>query len=112
MTQQTRGAGAVLDPRAGQQPKVALPVGQAMEAAGQLYMAGRLAQAERVCRQIIERRPNIPDAYNLLGVIRNAQGEAKEAVNLITKAIKLNPGAASFHANLGEIERQRGKLVG
>ncbi len=91
--------------------KVAVPVAKALEVAGQLYLAGRLVEAERVSRQIIERRPNNPDAYNLLGVILNARGDAKQAVNLIGRAIKLNPNIASYHANLGEIERQRGKAV-
>src|SRR5579863_9077128 len=78
--------------------KVAVPVAKALEAAGQLYLNGRLMQAERVCRQIIERRPNLPDAYNLLGVILNARGDAKQAVNLIGRAIKLNPNVASYYA--------------
>jgi len=47
--------------------KVAVPVATALETAGKLYLAGRLPEAERVCRQIIERRPNLPDPYNLLG---------------------------------------------
>jgi tetratricopeptide (TPR) repeat protein len=110
MTQHPGDAGTAVDP-AGAVGKVAVPVAQALEAAGQLYMAGRLVQAERVCRQIIERRPNLPDAYNLLGVVLNARGDAKQAVNLIGRAIKLNPNIASYHSNLGEIERQRGKLV-
>lgn len=115
MTQKSAGVGLA---EAGVAPdpnipvgKVAVPAAKALEAAGQLYLAGRLIPAERVCRQIIERRPNLPDAYNLLGVILNARGEPKQAVNLISQAIKLNPNIASYYSNLGEVERQRGKLV-
>ena len=115
MTQKSGGAG-LADAGAAPDPnvpagKVAVPTAKALEVAGQLYLAGRLGPAERVCRQIIERRPNLPDAYNLLGVILNARGDAKQAVNLIGRAIKLNPNIASYYSNLGEVERQRGKLV-
>ncbi len=115
MTQQSGGAGAATAGAAPAGPagpgKVAVTPAQALDQAGKLYLAGRLGPAEQVCRQVIERRPNIPDAYNLLGVILNAKGDAKQAVNLIGRAIKLNPNAPSYYSNLGEIERQRGKLV-
>jgi tetratricopeptide (TPR) repeat protein len=44
-------------------------------------------------------------------VILNAKGDAAQAVKLIGIAIKMNPGIASYHSNLGEIERQRGNLA-
>ncbi len=108
MTQPTTAPGAA-DAGAPPVGKVAVPVAKALETAGQLYLAGRLPEAERVTRQIIERRPNLPDAFNLLGVILNARGDPKQAVNLIGRAIKMSPHTASYYANLGEIERQRGK---
>jgi tetratricopeptide (TPR) repeat protein len=110
MSQQT-GAPRMADAGGPPPGKVAVPVAKALETAGKLYLGGRLAQAEQVCRQILERRPNLPDAHNLLGVVLNARGEAKDGVSAVKRAIKLNPNVASYHANLGEIERQRGKLV-
>jgi tetratricopeptide (TPR) repeat protein len=107
---QESGSAGLADPSAAP-GKVAVSLAKALETVGQLYSAGRMAQAETVCRQILERRPNLPDAYNMLGVIVNAQGDAKQAVNLVSRAIKLNPNIASYYSNLGEIERQRGKLV-
>ncbi len=91
--------------------KVAVTVPKALEAAGKLYTSGRLDQAEVVCRQILESRPNQPDAHNLLGVVLNARGDAKDGVAAIKRAIKLSPNEARYYANLGEIERQRGKLA-
>jgi tetratricopeptide (TPR) repeat protein len=91
--------------------KVAVPVKEALDRVGKLYSAGKVVEAEQVCRQIIERLPNLPDAYNILAVIRNARGDSKQAVSLLGRAIKLRPNVASFHSNLGEIERQRGRLV-
>jgi len=91
--------------------KVAVPVAEALDRVGKLYAAGKTAEAEQICRQIIERLPNLPDPYNMLAVIRNARGDPKQAVNLLSRAIKMRPDIAAFHSNLGEIERQRGRLV-
>ena len=114
MVQETGSAGLVeVGAASGQGApvgKVAVPLAKALDTVGQLYAAGRLAEAERVCNQILERRPNLADAYNILGVIRNARGDPKQAVNLIARAIKMSPNTASYYSNLGEIERQRGKL--
>jgi tetratricopeptide (TPR) repeat protein len=90
--------------------KVAVPIATALEAAGKHYLAGRLGLAEKVCRQIIERRPNNPDAHNLLGVVRSAEGDFAAAAALIGQAIALNGGIASYYANLGEVERLAGNL--
>jgi tetratricopeptide (TPR) repeat protein len=107
----TAAAGAPTQAEPGGVGKVALPVSAALDRVGKLYAAGRLAEAEQVCRQIIERLPKLADPYNMLAVIRNARGDPKQAVNLLTRAIKMRPDVASFHSNLGEIERQRGHLV-
>jgi tetratricopeptide (TPR) repeat protein len=90
--------------------KVAVPIATALETAGKLYLAGRLAEAERVCRQIIERRPGAPDAHNLLGVIRSAHGDFTGAAAMIGRAIELNAGVSSYYANLGEVQRLAGDL--
>jgi tetratricopeptide (TPR) repeat protein len=85
--------------------KVAMPIAQALEIAGQLYSQGQHERAERVCRQIIDRRPNQPDAFNVLGVILSARGDYAEAGKMIRRAVLLNAGIASYYANLGEVER-------
>lgn len=90
--------------------KVALSPAEALDAAGKLYYAGRLQQAEQICRQVISNRPTLPDAHNLLGIVRNARGDPEGAVEALRQAIRLNPSIPSYHSNLGEIERQRGNL--
>ncbi|HKT54325.1 MAG TPA: tetratricopeptide repeat protein [Caulobacteraceae bacterium] len=90
--------------------KVALSPAEALEAAGKLYLAGRYPQAEQICRQVIAGRPNMADAYNLLGVVLNARNDPQGAVDSLSRAVRLNPNVPSFYSNLGEIERQRGKL--
>ena len=114
MTQHSDAAGlggaTITANQGGAGGKVAVPVATALEAAGKLYLAGRLPEAERVCRQIIERRPNLPDPYNLLGVIFSARGDYAQAASTIGRAIKLNATIPSYYANLGEVERLAGNL--
>lgn len=93
-----------------QQGRVNITPAKAIEMAGQLYTRRQYAQAERVCRQIIESRPANSDAHNILGVSIAALGRMDEAIAVLQRAIKINDQAASYHANLGEILRQVGKL--
>ncbi len=113
MTQQSSTVG-VVGPKAAMPGvpagKVAVPIATALETAGKLYLAGRLVDAERVCRQIIERNPNVPDAYNLWGVVKSAQGDFAGAAAMIGRAIELNGATSSYCANLGEVERLAGNL--
>ncbi len=108
MAQQTGGAslaGTDVAPA-----KVGIPLAQALDSAGKLYLAGELAKAERICRQLIASRPGLPDAHNLLGVVLNGLGDPQAAVDSIGVAIRLSPRIPSYYSNLGEVERQRGNL--
>jgi type IV pilus biogenesis/stability protein PilW len=83
----------------------------AITIAGQLYGRGRYKQAENVCRQILKHKPSIADAHSILGVVLNAQGQAKEGIASLKRAVKLAPSVASYRSNLGEVQRQSGNLA-
>lgn len=83
----------------------------ALAIAGQLFNGGRYKQVENVCRQIIQSRPSTADAHSILGVALNAQGNPKEAIACLKRAIKLAPRNAAYHSNLGEVQRQSGNLA-
>jgi Tfp pilus assembly protein PilF len=93
-----------------QQGKVNVTPEKAVQMAVKLYSEGKFAQAERVCRQIIQVRADNADAHNILGVSLQAQGKGQEAVIEVERAVKLAPHAANLHANLGEVLRQNGKI--
>ena len=93
-----------------QHGRVNLSPAKAIEMAGQLYSRRQFAQAERVCRQIIDARPGNADAHNILGVTLAAAGRFKPAIAELKRAIKINQQAPSYHANLGEVLRQAGEL--
>ncbi|HSG33840.1 MAG TPA: tetratricopeptide repeat protein, partial [Sphingomonadaceae bacterium] len=50
-------------------------------------------------------------AHSILGVSLSAQGNAKEGIASLKRAIKLAPKIASYRSNLGEIQRQNGQLA-
>lgn len=84
---------------------------EALAIAGQLYGRARYKQAENVCRQVIQHKPSLADAHSILGVSLNAQGNAKEGIASLKRAVKLAPKVASYRSNLGEIQRQQGHLA-
>ncbi|MDD4556962.1 MAG: tetratricopeptide repeat protein [Alphaproteobacteria bacterium] len=65
-----------------------------------LHEDGRLIEAEKIYRKILETTPNNPDILNLLGLIAQAQGIHGEAVTLFYQAIKQISTHAPFHYNL------------
>lgn len=82
----------------------------AVARATKLYSAGRLDQAEDLCRQIIAARPLRADVHNILGVILHRKGNTVEGIKSVREAVRLNSSNPNFYANLGEMERKAGNL--
>lgn len=82
-----------------------LTVPQALQLAAQQIDNGQLPQAEAILRQILSQFPGHPEAMHLLGVLAHVAGQTSLAVELIGKAIAIQPGNAHFHANRGEMCR-------
>lgn len=87
-----------------------LTIQQAFDLALQHHQAGRLQEAEQLYRQILNAQPNHADALHLLGVIAHQTGNHAVAVELIRKAISLNPTVGSYHNNLGNALKYQGRL--
>jgi protein O-GlcNAc transferase len=83
---------------------------QAFQIALQNHQAGRLADAERLYRQILTAQPNHADALHLLGVIAHQAGRHDVAVELIRQSIAINPTNPFAYSNLGETYRAIGRL--
>jgi tetratricopeptide (TPR) repeat protein len=71
--------------------------------------SGRLAEAERVYRRILENDPDNADALHYQGVIAYNVGQNELAVALIGKAVRLAPTASSC-SNLGLAFQALGEL--
>jgi Flp pilus assembly protein TadD len=83
---------------------------QAMKLAMQQHNAGDLARAEQLYRQVLQQSPNHPDALHLLGVLAQQVGKTDAAIELIGRAIALNPSAPLYFSNLAEAYRTVGQL--
>jgi Flp pilus assembly protein TadD len=92
-----------------QQPKQ-ITVAQAIEFALSHHRAGRLDEAEACYRNILSQVPNCPDALHLLGVVASQRGRLDIAIELIQRAIALQPGTCEYHFNIAGIYRSAGKF--
>lgn len=78
---------------------------QAIKYAIELHKAGRLRKADAVYQQILHAQPAHADALHLSGLAKHQLSRHEQAYGLINKAITINPYAAQFHNNLGEVCR-------
>jgi len=86
--------------RVARPPSVDVSVPGLLRAATEHHQAGRLPQAEALYRQILQAAPNNPDALHLLGLIAHQSGKIEIAVDLISRAIRINPSGPMYY-NLG-----------
>lgn len=68
-----------------------------------LRKAGRLLDAEAVCRQILHDRPADARACHLLGMIAHDAGRYEDAVELMQRSVELAPSSADFRNNLAAL---------
>ncbi|HEY8748673.1 MAG TPA: tetratricopeptide repeat protein [Tepidisphaeraceae bacterium] len=73
------------------------------------HQAGRVAQAEAICRQILALNPNHPDALHMLGVVLYQRGRGTEAAEVFRRAVEVNPNQLNLHVNLAMILTQLGR---
>ena len=95
---QAKESGGVRHANAGQSTQAALA--QMMQTGMAHHNAGQLAQAEAICRQVLQTEPAHPDALNLLGLIAYQTGHNEDAVNLIRQAISANKRVPDYYKNL------------
>lgn len=73
------------------------------------FRQGNLAEAERLCSDVLASLPADFQAAHLLGVIRAQQGRNSEALALIGDALKTNPQAAEALLNYGTVLKALGR---
>src|SRR5579885_3653264 len=70
--------------------------------------AGRLAEAERLCRAILEADPGQGDALHLLGGLALQGGRPDLAIAPLERAAAAHPEEPVYHATLGQAYLQAG----
>jgi tetratricopeptide (TPR) repeat protein len=81
-----------------------------LQRAVRLFQAGNLRECEAECRGMLQVNPNDAEALNLLGALATRAGQAKPAIELITRAIQLSPSVAKYRTNRGEAFRALNEL--
>jgi predicted O-linked N-acetylglucosamine transferase (SPINDLY family) len=67
------------------------------------HRAGRLAQAEKMYRRVLEVQPRHAGAMHLLGLVAFQIGKLDVAVQYVEKAVSCDPFHATYRTDLGEI---------
>ena len=75
----------------------------AFEDAVQHHHHGRLPEAEKGYRQILNFAPGHPDALHLIGVARHQSGDPRAAESNIKQAIKADDRNPAYHRSLGKV---------
>ena len=83
-----------------------------MRRAGVSLAAGRLGEAEDLCRLVLERAPETAACWALLGELSRRAGDFDYATDLMNQALELQPEKAAYWCTLGEIRRENKDLDG
>lgn len=75
------------------------------------HEAGRLGEAERLYRSMLDSEPRHPDALHLLGVLLTQVGEYDQAVEKIQAALDVNRDSAQFQSSLAQVYFRTGKFA-
>ena len=73
------------------------------------HQAGRLTEAERIYRSILQVHPDHPDTNNNLSIALIGQGRLDEAAAVLRRLIAVAPDYVTAHSNLGNILFEQGK---
>ena len=83
-------------------------IAQSLSAAVGEIEAGRPKEAARLCRQVLKRQPDHPDALNLAGIAAFHCGDAERALKHLRNATARRPEHADSQNNLGNVLRMTG----
>jgi len=87
-----------------------MTIDEAVQIAYQQHQAGRLAEAERIYRQVLAQQPGHGGALCLLGALASQTGHWDAALDLIRRAVQINPDRAEAHYQMGIALQGMGRL--
>jgi tetratricopeptide (TPR) repeat protein len=76
--------------------------------ATQYEQSGRLAEAEKICKSILDQQPNNSAAWHEWSIIAARAGRPDIAAERIQRGIAIDPNNPAMHVNLGEFHRRLG----
>lgn len=75
------------------------------------FLNGQIAQAQTLCEELLEIKPDHAETLHLLGVSAFQTKNHRNAVDLIGRAIAIRPDNAVFHYNLGIVLNELKELT-
>lgn len=88
-----------------------LDISKTLQSAVSLHQSGRLAEAQLLYQQILQRNPRQSDALHFLGVLAFQSGDHNQAINFINQAIKVDPAKPLYFYNQGLVFRSQGDFI-
>jgi tetratricopeptide (TPR) repeat protein/glycosyltransferase involved in cell wall biosynthesis len=85
-------------------------VSEQLAIAQQQHQAGHFAEAEQLCRQILEQQPDHLETLHLLGMTLHKSGNLMGAIACYQNFLNLRSDEPQVHNNLGVALRAQGKL--
>ena len=87
-----------------------MTIDKKIQSAAQLHNAGRLAEAEKLYREILSHQPNHQLALHLLGLVTSKTDRLDEGLELLQRAVNLKPDSADAQNDLGNVlmRKERG----
>lgn len=85
--------------------------GRAWPLALEHYQVGRIDEAERMCRLVLDTDPREAEALHLLGAIAHRRGDHDRAIGLIEEATRIAPSRPDFLNTLGVANQALGKTA-
>lgn len=82
------------------------PQRRLMALAAEHHQAGRLQEAEQLCRQVLQKEPAHVDALRLLGLIAAGSGDLDDAEHLLRQALAGAPDHAPALFELGRVLKE------
>ncbi|HYD70464.1 tetratricopeptide repeat protein [Azospirillum sp.] len=86
-----------------------MTLADAMKLALEHHSAGRLAEAEGVCRQVLQAKPDHAGALQLLGLIASQVGRHQTAADLLGRALAVEPDNGLLVGRHGMVLRRLGR---
>ena len=74
------------------------------------YQAGKLHEAEKICKNIYCTDPEFSPALHMLGMVAYQRGRYDVAVNLMGAAVKIRSDVAFYHKDLGNVFLSQGRI--
>jgi len=77
-----------------------------------LLRQGRVAEAEQIYEQILQRSPNDIEALNAVALAALRRADGRRSIGLLERAVALQPGDSVSHYHLGRARSSAGDLAG